>query len=112
MGCSFAPGHKGMPTYTDATALDFLRKQVLSSRNVRGGLWVDVALGGLNHQIEHHLLPSMPRVNLRRAQPLVREFCEQRGIEYAQCGLLGTYRHVLRHLHEVGRALRAQDAGH
>ncbi|MCP2271125.1 fatty acid desaturase family protein [Actinokineospora diospyrosa] len=110
MGCSFAPGHKGMPTYTDATALDFLRKQVLSSRNIRGGVWVDFALGGLNHQIEHHLFPSIPRVNLRRARPLVREFCDQRGIEYAQCGLLMTYRHVLQHLHEVGAPLRAQDS--
>ncbi|SES42515.1 fatty acid desaturase family protein [Actinokineospora terrae] len=110
MGCSFAPGHKGMPTYTDDTAPDFLRKQVLSSRDVRGGPWVDLALGGLNHQIEHHLFPSMPRANLRRAQPLVREFCDQRGIEYAQCGLLRTYGHVLQHLHEVGAPLRAQDA--
>lgn len=24
MGCSFAPGHKGMPTYTEATTMDFL----------------------------------------------------------------------------------------
>ncbi|GAA3029078.1 fatty acid desaturase [Actinokineospora globicatena] len=111
MGCSFAPGHKGMPTYTDGTAPDFLRKQVLSSRNTGGGVWVDHALGGLNHQIEHHLFPSMPRANLRRARPLVRRFCEQRGIEYAECGLVSTYRHVLRHLHEVGAPLRAQDAG-
>ncbi|GLZ39901.1 acyl-CoA desaturase [Actinokineospora sp. NBRC 105648] len=110
MGCSFAPGHKGMPTYTDANTLDFLRKQVLSSRNVRGGPWVDFALGGLNYQIEHHLFPSMPRVNLRRAQPVVREFCEQRGIEYAQCGLLRTYRHVLQHLYDVGAPLRAKAA--
>ena len=106
MGCSFAPGHKGMPTYTDAASLDFLRKQVLTSRNVRGGRWVDVALGGLNHQVEHHLFPTMPRANLRRAQPLVQEFCAQRGIEYAQCGLLDTYRNVLRHLHDVGAPLR------
>jgi len=110
MGCSFAPGHKGMPTYTDAKSLDFLRKQVLTSRNIRGGPWVDVALGGLNHQIEHHLFPTMPRPNLRRAQPLVHEFCLQRGIEYAQCGLLRTYGHVLQHLHEVGAPLRRAPA--
>lgn len=107
MGCSFAPGHKGMPTYADATALDFLRKQVLASRNVRGGPWVDLALGGLNHQIEHHLFPTMPRVNLRRAQPLVHAFCAQRGIGYAQCGLLRSYRNVLAHLRQVGAPRRA-----
>ncbi|WP_414938208.1 fatty acid desaturase family protein [Amycolatopsis sp. cmx-11-51] len=106
MGCSFAPGHKGMPTYTDKTKLDFLRKQVLTSRNVRGGPWVDFALGGLNYQIEHHLFPSMPRGNLRRAQPLVREFCVAHEIDYAQCGLLTTYGHVLRHLRDVSAPFR------
>ncbi len=107
MGCSFAPGHKGMPTYTDKTKVDFLRKQVLTSRNVRGGPWVDFALGGLNYQIEHHLFPSMPRVNLRRAQPLVRDFCATHEIDYAQCGLMTTYRHVLLHLRDVSAPLRA-----
>lgn len=107
MGCSFAPGHKGMPTYTDKTKLDFLRKQVLTSRNVRGGPWVDFTLGGLNYQIEHHLFPSMPRVNLRRAQPLVRKFCDDHGIDYAQCGLFKTYYYVLRYLHDVSAPLRA-----
>ncbi|WP_409494590.1 fatty acid desaturase family protein [Amycolatopsis sp. cmx-11-12] len=109
MGCSFAPGHKGMPTYTDETKLDFLRKQVLTSRNVRGGPWVDFALGGLNYQIEHHLFPSMPRNNLRRAQPLVHEFCVAHGIDYAQCGLLQTYRYVLRHLRDVSAPLRTAE---
>ncbi len=41
--------------------LDFLRRQVLMSRNVRGGVIADFAMGGLNYQIEHHLFPSMPR---------------------------------------------------
>ncbi|GHG03109.1 MULTISPECIES: fatty acid desaturase family protein [Amycolatopsis] len=110
MGCSFAPGHKGMPTFTDRKKLDFLRKQVLTSRNIRGGRWVDFTLGGLNHQIEHHLFPSMPRANLRRAQPLVRQFCADRGIDYAQCGLLKTYSFVLQHLHDVSTPLREQSA--
>ncbi len=75
LGCSFAPNHKGMPTLTQADQLDFLRRQVLTSRNVRGSRLVDFLLGGLNYQIEHHLFPNMPRPNLRHAQPLVREFC-------------------------------------
>jgi hypothetical protein len=33
---------------------DFLRMQVLTSRNVRGGPVIDVALGGLKYPIEHH----------------------------------------------------------
>jgi fatty acid desaturase len=77
LGCSFAPNHKGMPTLSEAEELDFLRSQVLTSRNVRGSRLVDFLLGGLNYQIEHHLLPNMPRPNLRHAQPLVRAFCSQ-----------------------------------
>ncbi|WIX82846.1 acyl-CoA desaturase [Amycolatopsis carbonis] len=106
MGCSFAPGHKGMPTYTGGAVPGFLHRQVLTSRNVRGGPWVDFALGGLNYQIEHHLFPGMPRVNLRRAQPLVRNFCTAQGIDYAQCGLLRSYRYVLAHLHDTSAPLR------
>lgn len=106
MGCSFAPGHKGMPTVPPGHKLDFLRKQVLTSRNVRGGRWVDFTLGALNYQVEHHLFPSMPRPNLRHAQPIVSAFCAQKGIPYSQCGWLRTYGYVLQHLHAVGAPLR------
>jgi fatty acid desaturase len=102
LGCAFAPNHKGMPAPAGADAADFLRRQVLSSRNVRGGPVTDWILGGLNYQIEHHLFPSMPRVNLKRAQPLVRAYCAERGIAYRECGALDSYRQALRHLQAVG----------
>ncbi|RZQ63839.1 fatty acid desaturase family protein [Amycolatopsis suaedae] len=108
MGCSFAPNHKGMPTMTGQSA-DFLRKQVLTSRNIRGGPLTDFVLGGLNYQIEHHLFPNMPRPHLRLAQPIVQSFCAERGIPYSQASLLRSYRHVLEHLHEMGAPLRAAD---
>jgi fatty acid desaturase len=106
LGCSFAPNHKGMPTLTAADELDFVRRQVLTSRNVRGSRLVDFVLGGLNYQIEHHLFPNMPRPNLRRAQPLVREFCKQHQIDYSEASLLGSYTEAVRHLHAVGAPLR------
>jgi fatty acid desaturase len=106
MGCSFAPNHKGMPTVAAGTKLDFFAKQVMTSRNVRGGLVVDFALGGLNYQIEHHLFPSMPRPNLRRAQAIVQEFCARNGVDYTQSGFVASMAAVLRHLHAVGAPLR------
>ncbi|MGN9812238.1 fatty acid desaturase family protein [Micromonospora sp. BQ11] len=107
MGCSFAPNHKGMPMPDgDDDDLDYLRKQVLTARNVRGGPFVDAALGGLNLQIEHHLFPNMPRANLRRARPIVRAYCAEVGVPYAETGLVDSYRQALAHLHEVGRPLR------
>jgi fatty acid desaturase len=106
LGCSFAPNHKGMPTLTDADQLDFLRRQVLTSRNVRGSRLVDFVLGGLNYQIEHHLFPTMPRPNLRRAQPLVRAFCAQHDLPYVEAGLFGSYAQAIHHLHTVGAPRR------
>jgi fatty acid desaturase len=106
LGCSFAPNHKGMPTLTDDQELDFLHRQVLTSRNVRGSRLVDFLLGGLNYQIEHHLFPNMPRPNLRRAQPLIRAFCRQHDIGYSEASMFGSYAEAVRHLHAVGAPLR------
>ena len=106
LGCSFAPNHKGMPVLAAGDKVDFLRRQVLTSRNVRGGWLTDFALGGLNYQIEHHLFPSMPRPSLRRAQPLVAAFCAEHGLPYCQATLFGSYAQALRHLNEVGKLTR------
>jgi fatty acid desaturase len=106
LGSSFAPNHKGMPIMDASDRTGFLGRQVLTSRNVRGGLLTDAALGGLNYQIEHHLFPSMPRPNLRRSQALIREFCQQRDLPYCQSSLAGSYIQALRHLHSVGKSAR------
>ncbi|GAA1737835.1 fatty acid desaturase family protein [Luedemannella helvata] len=106
MGCSFAPNHKGMPVLGPEDSADFLRRQVLTSRNIRGGWFVDVVFGGLNYQIEHHLFPSMPRPSLRRAQKIVREFCADHGVSYLETGTFRSFAEALRHLHEVGEPLR------
>jgi fatty acid desaturase len=103
LGSSFAPNHKGMPILAAGDQSDFLRRQVLTSRNVRGGWLTDFALGGLNYQIEHHLFPSMPRPNLRHSQALVAAFCQQRDLPYSQASLGGSYAQALRHLNAVGR---------
>jgi fatty acid desaturase len=107
LGCSFAPNHKGMPIISEGRRLDHLHKQVLTSRNVTGGRWVDALLGGLNHQIEHHLYPHMPRPNLRHAQPVVEDFCARHGIPYSKTTLRDSYAQVLRHLHDAGAPLRS-----
>jgi fatty acid desaturase len=100
LGLTFAPNHKGMPHPTGDE--DFLRKQVLTSRNVRGGRLTDLALGGLNYQIEHHLFPAMPSPNLRRAQPIVQEYCAEIGVSYEITGPVESYRAALSHLNRVG----------
>ena len=106
MGAVFAPNHKGMPIVPRDARIDFLRRQVLMSRNIRGGRVTDWLMGGLNHQIEHHLFPSMARPHLRRVRPIVREFCESRGIPYTETSLVGSYAIVVRYLNRVGLAAR------
>jgi len=95
-----------MPIMDAADRTGFLRRQVLTSRNVRGGWLTDLALGGLNYQIEHHLFPSMPRPNLRHSQTIIRAFCQQRDVPYCETSLAGSYASALRHLHSVGKSAR------
>ena len=111
MGCSFAPNHKGMAVIAPGEQLDFLRRQVLTSRNVRGGWFTDLLLGGLNYQIEHHLFPNMPRPNLRKAQRLVLQYCQERHIPYTETSLVGSYAAALGYLHRLGAPLRGTTPG-
>ena len=106
MGCSFAPNHKGMRTIEAHENIDFLRRQVLTSRNVRGSYAVDWLLGGLNYQIEHHLFPNMPRPTLRHAAQIVRDHCARHQISYTETSMLGSYRAALGHLDSLGAPLR------
>jgi fatty acid desaturase len=107
LGASFAPNHKGMPLVPKTMKLDFLRRQVLTSRNIRGGPIVDFAMGGLNYQVEHHLFPNMPRPTLKQVQPIVREYCELHGVAYTEVGLFTSYKIIVDYLNNVG--LRARD---
>lgn len=106
LGMSFAASHIGMPVLPAGAKLDFLRRQVLMSRNISGGRAASLAMGGLNYQIEHHLFPSMPRPNLRRVRPVVREYCRQHEIRYQQVTILRAWLVVAAHLNRVGRSGR------
>jgi fatty acid desaturase len=110
LGASFAPNHKGMPIVESGCSADFLRRQVLTSRNVTGGRVVAVAFGGLNYQIEHHLFPCMPSRNLRRCRPLVKSFCAAHDVAYCETSLFGSYSLALAHLRSVQlRGVRPAD---
>ncbi len=64
LGASFLTNHVGMPVPSTTDDLDYLRRQVLTSRNLRHRLVTGFMVGGLDAQIEHHLFPTMPRANL------------------------------------------------
>jgi len=108
MAAVFAPNHKGMPQTDAASRLDFVRTQVLTARNVRGHPLTDLWYGSLNYQIEHHLFPGMPRLNMRKAQPIIANFCRERGISYHETSFLQSYRELLAFLNDIGAPLRAE----
>ncbi len=107
LGATFAPNHKGMPILPADAKIDFMRRQVLMSRNIISNRFTTFAMGGLNYQIEHHLFPSMPRPNLRRAQAIIKPFCIDNGVAYTETTLSTSYAIVVRYLNLVG--LRAID---
>lgn len=107
MGGTFALNHTGMRLIEHDEKVDYLRRQVLTSRNIAGGLPMELLMGGLNYQIEHHLFPNMPSANLRRVRPMVRDYCAGLGIEYVEHSFGRAWRVVLTYLHRVG--VRHQD---
>jgi len=106
MGASFAPNHKGMPIIPADAKLDFFSKQVLTSRNVSGGLWASAIFGGLNYQVEHHLFPNMPRPHLAKAREIVREYARTLDVPYTETTILQSYGIVIKYLNRVGLAAR------
>lgn len=108
LGGAFAPNHIGMPVVPRDLKMDFLRRQVLMSRNISGGPVVRFLMGGLDTQVEHHLFPGMARPNLRRAQLIVRAYCAEHRITYTETTLAQSYVVILRYLNSVG--LKQRDA--
>ena len=82
-----------MPIVPADSQVDFVRRQVVMSRNISGGPVVRFFMGGLENQVEHHLFPMMARPNLKRAQQIVREHCQQHGIPYTETTLRQSYAH-------------------
>jgi fatty acid desaturase len=107
LGCSFAPNHKGMPLIDRDSAMGCAARQVVTARNVSGGLWTGFVLGGLNYQIEHHLFPTMPRPSLRRARSLVRTYCADNRLGYCEQGPVRSFLQAVGSLRGVGSPIRA-----
>jgi fatty acid desaturase len=102
LGGAFAPNHVGMPIVPAEAEVDFLRRQVLMSRNVRGGFLIHFFMGGLEYQIEHHLFPSAPRPNLPHIRTIVRDYCERYDVTYTETTLIAAFKTLLAYLNQVG----------
>lgn len=94
----FAPNHQGMPLLQGGAAVNFLREQVVTSRNIKNHPGVDYCTGGLTCQIEHHLFPTMPTNKLRQVQKIVRSYCVSHGVPYHETSLFQSFREVYQDL--------------
>ena len=59
----------------------FLYNQLITSSNVCGPRLCFLN-GGLNYQIEHHLFPRMHHGHYPTVAPIVKRFCEEKGLPY------------------------------
>jgi len=103
MGSVFAPNHKGMLVPDPAVPIDPFRRQVMTSRNIAPHLLTDIWYGGLNYQIEHHLFPMMPRSNLKKARPIVKTYCLERGISYHETSMWQSFKEISTSLHRIAK---------
>ncbi|GHO95669.1 delta fatty acid desaturase [Reticulibacter mediterranei] len=108
LGSIFAPNHKGMVVLENESDMDFLHRQVLTSRNIHAHPWTDFWYGGLNYQIEHHLFPGMPRNRLKQAQQLIKPFCQTHAISYHETSALRSFHEIFQYLHQIGAPLRSR----
>jgi len=84
LSSAFSVNHNGMDVFPSGTqgSMEFHKLQVLTGRDVVGGLWVPWFMGGLDKQVEHHLLPRIPRHNLFFTRSLIQDFCKKYDIKY------------------------------
>ena len=101
MGLVMAVNHIGMPVMEDSIKNDYIRKYVVTSRNLNPHPFNDFFYGGVTTQIEHHLFPEIPVNKMAEARKLVKSFCLSKGIPYHEVGITQAYEEVLKNLHSI-----------
>jgi len=87
---------------------DWAAVQCQTSVNWSAGSWFwNHFSGGLSHQIEHHLFPSVCHTNYVYIHDIVKQTCEEFGVPYqSEPNLFVAYKKMLNHLKIMGRMKR------
>jgi fatty acid desaturase len=85
-----------------------MKLQIESNQNVSTTFLDDWFHGGLQHHIEHHLFPRLPRQNLAKARAEVRALSEKHAIPYKSDPFLVCIADMLRGLHRANAPLRQE----
>ena len=80
----FSLNHNGRPVFSkeEAENMDFYKLAIITGRNVYPGWWMNWFTGGLNFQIEHHMVPTIPRHHLPKIAPIVEKLCKEHDVPY------------------------------
>ena len=109
--------HGGAGTDKDPLAHDWAALQCRATVNwgtdPRWAWFSSTISGGLNFQIEHHLLPGVCHTNYRFIAPVVEETCTEFGVPYQKVpGLFTAFRHCLVYLRMLGQEDRPETGPH
>ena len=61
---------------------DWFEKQTSGTLDISCSSWTYWFYGGLQFQLEHHLFPKIPRRQLRKVSPVVRDPCMKHNLPY------------------------------
>jgi fatty acid desaturase len=96
-GLIFVVNHVGTRVIEPGEAISYFEQEISVTRNLGATRLHDLVFGGVNNHIEHHLFPSMPTAQLRKARCITREFCRRHGVAYREMSWLEAAREVTRH---------------
>eukprot|EP00184_Porphyridium_aerugineum_P004011 CAMPEP_0184707480 /NCGR_PEP_ID=MMETSP0313-20130426/37291_1 /TAXON_ID=2792 /ORGANISM="Porphyridium aerugineum, Strain SAG 1380-2" /LENGTH=489 /DNA_ID=CAMNT_0027169055 /DNA_START=171 /DNA_END=1640 /DNA_ORIENTATION=- len=107
IGVVFTVGHNAMEILTpeEMKDTDFIRMQLVTTRNIDPSPFNIWFSGGLSHQVEHHIWPSLPRHSLPKAREIVMAFCDKYGLKYYSRGLIEGNIEVAQLLARVGASI-------
>lgn len=103
----FWVNHIGMPVIERQERFSFLEHQALTSRTVtipKGMHWL---FGGLDFQIEHHLLSQVPSHRLKDLQKIVISAFREHRIAYAGKSWWETIRDIRGHLKSIAISVKS-----
>ena len=79
---AFGVGHNGMPCVDADRKPGFAELAITTTRNVDDAPFTGWFMGGLHHQIEHHIFPTVPRHNLKYCRAMVEPIAKKHGVPY------------------------------
>lgn len=93
------------PAAGERTPLPWAEHQLATTADfARGNPLLTWFVGGLNHQVEHHLFPRVGHRHYPALAAIVREVCARHGIEpHDNPSLWGALASHVRHLYRLGR---------